>query len=158
MINLLFGDIDIILVEEVDAENKMQLRKLENEYIQKEFKNVLCLNTLSAVFDQVNDITKNKLRCKKYYENNKEHALQQSKLYKEQHKEYYTEYMNNYYENNKDKICYTSKLYNKEHKESIKKKRELKIQCICGKEYTILHKTRHEQSKFHQNYINNLNN
>lgn len=32
-----------------------------------------------------------------------------------------------------------------------------KIQCNCGKQTDLIHKARHERSKYHQNYVNSLN-
>ena len=38
----------IILIGEVNVQNKRELTKIENEYIQKELNNVLCMNTFGA--------------------------------------------------------------------------------------------------------------
>ena len=47
-------DVQIIVLEEISAKNKEQLLKLENEYVQREMKNVLCVNTRCPPFDYVN--------------------------------------------------------------------------------------------------------
>ena len=38
----------IILIGEVNVQNKRELTKIENEYIQMELNNVLCMNTIGA--------------------------------------------------------------------------------------------------------------
>ena len=53
-----------------------------------------------------------------------------------------------------DKKLYNAQ-YRNENKEKIYEKSKVKVLCMCGK-YRDRHKTRHEQTKFHQNYINNL--
>ena len=76
-------DIQIIVLEEISAKNKEELLKLENDYIQREMKNVLCVNTRCPIFDYVNY-----LKYQKEYDDKRE-ATAERKLEK---KNYRTEY------------------------------------------------------------------
>jgi hypothetical protein len=49
------------------------------------------------------------------------------------------------------------KQYREENKEKLNKKKSEKFKCVCGIFYTRGHKTRHERSKKHINFINNPN-
>ncbi len=73
------------------------------------------------------------------------------KTYTKVNKEYYTQYRID----NLEQIKQTIQKYRNENKEKIYEKSKVKFLCMCGK-YRDGHKTRHENSKFHQNYINNL--
>ena len=72
---------------------------------------------------------------------NKQFPGRTQKEYRETHKEALTEY-------------YTQ--YRNENKEAILEKRKIKFLCICSGRYSKSHKTRHEKTNLHQNYINNL--
>ena len=50
--NLRSERVRIILLQEVNVNNKIELLKIENEYIEKELNNVLCLNTLRSFADE----------------------------------------------------------------------------------------------------------
>ena len=76
-------DIQIVVLEEISAKNKEELLKLENEYVQREMKNVLCVNTRCPIFDYVNY-----LKYRKEYDDKRE-ATAERKLEK---KNYRTEY------------------------------------------------------------------
>ena len=43
------GDIKIVLVKEVSVENKNQLERIQNEFIEKELNNLYCINTRTCV-------------------------------------------------------------------------------------------------------------
>ena len=66
------GDIRILLIEEVNVENKRELQKIENEYIQKELKNVLCINTRSSFLTPDNRLQQRIKSDKKYRDTHKE--------------------------------------------------------------------------------------
>ena len=66
------GDIKILLIEEVSVDNKRELETLENEYIQKELKNVLCINTRSSILNFANKIKRKQIADKLYRESHKD--------------------------------------------------------------------------------------
>ena len=83
---------------------------------------------------------------KKWYENNKE---EMSLRCKER------------YENNKEHILQKHKQYKIEHTEELKasyKKWNIKVECGCGSSHTLAHKSCHEKTLKHKNYIEQLEN
>ena len=62
-------DVQIIVLEEISAKNKEELLKLENDYVQREMRNVLCVNTRCPTFDYVNY-----LKYQKEYDDKREHT------------------------------------------------------------------------------------
>ena len=89
---------------------------------------------------------------KEYYEDHKEEIKQ----YYEDHKEEIREYQKEYKKNNKEEISKTKKQYYEDHKEEILKKRKEKYSCECGGRYSRDHKTTHERTKKHQDFILSL--
>ena len=93
------GEIIIRLVEELKLENKEQLLRKENEYIEKHINDKFCLNSQCAVIN-----LEKKAECKKiYYEDNKEKIAQHRKIYYEDNKEKLSEHAKLYREQNKEK-------------------------------------------------------
>jgi hypothetical protein len=144
-----YNDIRIELLECCPCDNKEELNKKEGEYIRK----LNCVNKCVAGRTQ-----------KEYYENNKEYYNEKNKEYKENNKEKINEKNKEYRENNKAKIIEYMKEYNKnnklqkqkyyqENKEKINERVIQRITCECGRTITLLHKARHERSKFHQDAI-----
>jgi len=79
----------------------------------------------------------NYLNRKNYYQNNKDKIL-------------------DYYQKNKDKLIEQNKNYREKNRDKILEYNNEKFNCECGGKYTRCHKARHERSKKHINYINNL--
>jgi predicted GIY-YIG superfamily endonuclease len=109
----------IILIEEHQCENKQQLLRKENEYIEMDFNNQLCLNSNRAV--QNEDVYKinNIANVKRWRENNLEYFKQQAK---------------ERYEMNKEVIL----AQQKEH-----------VACECGMDSSRGHVSRHRKSAAH---------
>jgi hypothetical protein len=121
---------DIILIELYPCNSKDELHARERYYIE----------TLNCVNKCIPTRTK-KEYMKEYCEINKEHIKQRQK---------------NYDFNNKEHKAQMSKQYRFNNKEKIREKKNKKTSCSCGGRYSNSHKTRHEESIKHQNYINNL--
>lgn len=117
-----WDNVKIILIETIECKNKDELRKKEDEYIQKELKNELCLNLNRSFvteeetkerkkeYNKVYDATnkeKIKERKKEYYEVNKE----QMKEYREANKEKIKEQKKEYYKQNREKLLKYQKEY-----------------------------------------------
>lgn len=90
----------IVLIEEFSCENKEQLRRKEDEYIQKELNNPLCLNTNHAVLNvekrKANDIIKSQV----YREEHPDHFIE----YYIAHQEEIQNKRLQYYHDNKERI------------------------------------------------------
>jgi hypothetical protein len=98
----------IELIEEVEFEDKNDLRKREGEYI----RSIGTLNTLIAGRDM-----------KEWCEDNKESIQEYQKQWYEDNKESILEYQKQYYENNKEKRKEHFKEYNQKNKEVMNKYR-----------------------------------
>jgi hypothetical protein len=104
------GNVKIILIEEVKCENKEQLLKCEQYYIDKYKNNII--NTINAYTDQKDYYINNKDKIlnqqKEYYNNNKDKKKEKLKEYRINNKDK----IKDYYINNKDKILNQKKEYN----------------------------------------------
>ena len=109
-----WDNVTIILIEQFNCENKDELRMKENEYIQKELNNELCLNTNRSYRTSQDDKDDKKqwreenkdymnIYIKNWREQNKDRMREQSKKWREEHKDYIKNYMKEYYEKNKSK-------------------------------------------------------
>ena len=110
-----FNHFQIELLEEVEFETKMELRKIEGQYI---------LN-----FGTLNKMVAGRSN-KEYYEINKETLLNKIKLYRQSHIEEIRKTKKEYYENNREK--------------DLQRKTE-KILCCCGKSISRCNMARHKQ-------------
>ena len=90
---------------------------------------------------------------KRYREKHKEEL----KIYREKNKEKITIQRKERYENNKEEILQKTKEYREKHNEEIKFNKGALHTCVCGINYTHSHKTRHEKTKKHQEFIQNQN-
>lgn len=139
------GNYNMILIESYPCADKSQLHAREGHWIK----------TLNGINKVIPGRTK-----EQYYEDNKDEIKQYRKDNKEKIEEYRRQYGKQYYENNKDK----SKQYREDNKVQIKQyyidnKDELlaKNPCACGRLFSITHKTRHEKTVKHQNYLKSQN-
>jgi len=140
----------IILVEEIQCENKQQLLMRERWYIE----NNVCINKQIPGRSKEEKKERDKKNKKEYYENNKETIKEYYeenkelyKKYREENKEKIKEIQKTYYENNKEKLAI-------QHKELYKKKCIEKIVCECGKTVTKHTKKSHDKSITHIKLIN----
>ena len=176
------GDIKIIQLQEVNVQNKRELQKIENEYICKEIGNPLCLNTFRSFVSEeqlkeerhryreqnkeylneqmklyrINNIEKIKEMRKQYSSTNKDKIKEGNHRYYEQNKEYLSEQMKLYKINHSEKIKELRRQYSSANKEKIRAKKSIKYSCCCGSENILYdHKSRHERSQKHLNFLNN---
>ncbi len=136
----------IVLIENVNANNKDELLAREKYYI----------NSLKCVNKYVPRQTSHE-----YYEKNKEIIIENSKQYYELNKEKVKENVKKYSQDNKEKISERNKQYKQEYysknKEIIKQRNSEIFMCGCGTEIRRDSKARHEKSLKHQNYIKEQN-
>ena len=123
----------MILIDTVSCESKLELLKIERDYIENN-NSILNCNIPSRTIKQWKQDNKEKLKQKKqqYYEVNKEYIKQ----YRDDNKEYIKEYRKEYREINKAKIKET-------------------MSCECGSIFRKDAKARHYKTKKHINFINN---
>jgi hypothetical protein len=94
----------ILLIEEFSCENKDQLRRKEDEYIQKELDNPLCMNVLHAVLNVEKRKAHNNAHSREHYEKNKDKVLERCRAYRAEHREEIREKQAEYYEENREQI------------------------------------------------------
>jgi len=94
---------------------------------------------------------------KEYRDSHKEKIFMQRKQFRDNHKDELKEKKHEFYEQHKEQILLHQKEYKEKHKEEIKLKRAVIYICICGISYTNNHKSRHEKSKKHQEFIQQKN-
>ena len=75
------------------------------------------------------------------------------KEYIEQNKDKLKEYKKEWQNANKDKI----KDYYEANKDKISKHKNQKMICACGGKHTLGHKSQHEKTKMHQQFIQQCN-
>jgi hypothetical protein len=120
-----YEDAKIELIEEVNCENKEQLRRSEGELI-RQYKDI-CVNLLIAG------------RTRKEWQ--------------EDNRDYVNKSCREYYENNKSKVLGQKKEYYEEHKEQIAERRTQPYQCICGSIIKYGDKSKHFRTQKHQSYL-----
>ena len=124
-----FENFDMILIENINVDNKRDLEKIERKYID-ELKP--SLNTYKSY-----TTIEEKGKVKKKYD----------KVYREEHKEKCKEYDRKKYEKNKDKILEYKKQYYEKKKTEINEIRNEKINCeFCNCLSSKQNMKRHQQS------------
>ena len=150
-----FKNWDMILIENVNVDNKRDLEKIERDYIDK-LKPSLNVNRSYITKEEkikykkeYNEENKECL-CKKKkenYEKKKTEILEKTKNYREEYKEKYKEYDRKRYEENKNEILNKRKEYYEDNKEKVNKKRNEKINCeFCNCLTSKQNMKRHQQS------------
>jgi len=145
------GDVEIILLENVNCRTKDELHAKEREYIEK-YKDIILnknipLRTVKEYREQNKDKIKEKMEKKKEINKIKQ------KEYREQNKDKIKIKCKEKYQKNKDHVKEKVKEWNELNKDKIKEKNKIKILCICGTEYTKSHISRHNKTKKHINFV-----
>tara|TARA_R110000765_G_scaffold201765_1_gene307168 strand:+ start:202 stop:912 length:711 start_codon:yes stop_codon:yes gene_type:complete len=138
---------DMVLVEKTPCVDKLELRKIEREFMEKlgsslnmvsayqskeelkEYQKIYSESNKDKIKEQKKEYReinteKIKEQNKEYRENNKDKIKEQNKIYFENNKEKKKEYQ----EINKEKIKEYRKIYNENNKDKIKEKREIYIE------------------------------
>lgn len=122
---LQYVDSYIELLENYPCKSKEELNKREGELIRLHKEDIVNKNVAGRTRKEYRD--ENKAKIKDY---NKVYFQQNKIQLAEQRKEYV-------------------KKYQQDNREKIREQRKEKCVCLCGCEYTRIHKSRHEQSKKH---------
>lgn len=93
-------NVKIILIENFPCNSRQELLKKENEYIQKEIKNDLCLNIRRSFRTEEEKQEYNK----EYHKVNKEKIYEKKKEYTNKNKKKFIDYQKEYRESNKEKL------------------------------------------------------
>ena len=178
-----FDNIKIILIKEVNVDNKNQLLKAENDIIEECLKDEKCLNSIRSwtgilrsnndeyyklyyqkYKDEVSERHKkynkeNKQHInenkKQYYENKKEQILEQKKIYYMNNKDKLIKKHQTYYEENKEISIKAHRIYYDKNKETISQYKSEKIQCTCGCFIRRDGMKEHQITKKHKTFIQN---
>jgi len=148
----------IELVKNFPCNSKTELNREEGK-VMREYKHLI-VNRRLAGRTQKEYNEEHKEEKKEYRDEHKEEIKEYSKEYRDEHKEEIKEYR----EQHKEEIKEYGKEYREQHKEEIKeyqkeyyqeRKGELnkKHDCQCGGKFTYKHKTIHEKSQKHQDYL-----
>ena len=125
--NIGFENVRIVLIEEFNLKNKDQLRREEENYIEKYKHDPNCLNSKRAFLTD---------------QEKHEYSIMKCRNYKSIHK---------------DKISEYNKEYHKLNAEKINERKMTKLKCECGCEITKCSYAEHLRSKKHLNLIDVIN-
>jgi hypothetical protein len=156
---------DMIILEEVNCENKLELLKIERKYIEK-YNSLLNIEIPLRTQQEWYQKNKDKIaeQSKKYREANRDKLIEISKKYydanKDKAQKYYeankdkiNERKKEYRQKNKDKIIVRENKYREANKDKISERRKIKIKCECGSEVRKSDISTHKKTKKHQNFI-----
>jgi len=138
------GDYQIRLVENFPCNNRKELQKREDYYINK----YPCINKRRASINQ-----EYAEYFKQYRINNKERIRQINKQYYEKNRAKIKQNQKQYRINNKAKFNEYSKQYYQQNKAKLKQKFNKKFNCACGGRYTNANKARHLRTEKHKQYL-----
>lgn len=140
--NVGWDNIDIELIENYKCDSKTELELRERYYIE-------------LLKPDLNHVIPTR-KAKEYYNENRDKIMDNKRKYYENNKDKISDYHKDYYKNN-DNIKIQNKEYYSINKNKILEKMKEKCICECGSEIIKCKKSRHEKSKKHMTYINNLN-
>jgi hypothetical protein len=129
---------DMVLVKKVVCETKLELHKIEREYVEN----------LGAT---LNKVIPNRSPVE-YRENNRESIKDKNKAYRKDNKDKYKAYQKEWRENNKK----YSKEYREDNREKLKEKRKLRTTCICGTDINFSNKSKHLKNNKHRILISKI--
>ena len=159
-----FENVKIILIQEFNLENKEQLRREEQIYIDRYKHDPNCLNSMNAFSTE----DQKAHRKKEYRRNHKEQARETNKRYVMTHKEPISQKNKLYYKSNKEEINRENrdyqiankgtiseyqKQYRSDNREKINEQRKKTYVCLCGSVIRLDSKTKHERSLKHLNFL-----
>lgn len=156
--NVGWDNINIELIEEYQCYNRKELEVHERYHINElnpDLNDNLPGRTQHQWYnDNKDDIQQHK---KEYYEKNKDFIKETNRKYREQNINKIKEIQKDYRDKNKSKIVKYRQNYYNEKKQDISMQKNKSFLCCCGVETSSNNKARHEKSKKHMTYINNLN-
>ena len=133
-----WDNVDIILIEACDCQNKDELHRRERYWI----------DTLNP---SLNKVLPRRTK-KEYYEANKEVIFEKRDMYREANKQKIKDQQKEYNDSHKEE----ARAYREANKEIIKAKKKEKMLCGCGSTIRRDAKARHERSTKHQTYLASL--
>jgi len=145
---------ELIKIEDWPCDNRKQL-EMKETYWQVQYDTVKNgLNEFYAI--RLKAYPEEIEKVKKLMKKNIKYKLKKT-VYQLRNKEIRNKLRRDNYENRKNYFQQKQKEKYKKNKEKYLEKAKEKKQCICGIEYTIYHKSRHEKSQRHLKYLENQN-
>jgi hypothetical protein len=139
----------ILLVKEYDVLDREHLDVFENLWINK----LQCINQLNPCGKIVECLVR-KERSRRWYEDNKEYALQQKKEWYKANKEYARQQRKKWHEDNKEHANQKKREWHHAHREQVKENK--KGFCdVCEKDYAYLEQ--HYKTIKHRDAVEKLN-
>ena len=147
------GNYEIILIEEVECENKEQLLREERKQIDSN----LCVNRNipSRTAEEWRKEHKEHIveRNRNYYKINHAVILEKLKQYQENHIHDKQEYDKKYYLENEQKKREYANQYREANKEIVNEKKAIKFTCVCGAVCRKGGKSAHLNSQKHLKFL-----
>jgi hypothetical protein len=159
----------IVLIESYPCESKDELRTREGYYI----KTIDCVNKNIAgrtkkqyrlenrdkymeylIHYRLENRDKIIEQKKQHYQENRERLLEQKNQYRLENRDKIIEQKKQHYQENRERLLEQKKKYRLENRDKINERRSEKYECECGIILTLRHKSRHEKSTKHINFIN----
>ena len=112
-----WNNVKIILIENFECNNRDELRMYENEYIQNNILDPLCLNTYNAYQSEEQRKNYCNEKAKNRYIEKREEILDYGKKYRENNKNALREYQQQYREKNRERLSKRDKLYRESKKD-----------------------------------------
>jgi hypothetical protein len=155
---LQYEDYYIELIENFPCNSKEELEKREGHFI-RENKNK-CVNTRIPHRSQkeYKEENKDKIKeyTKEYREENKDKIKAKQKEYQKENRETLIQKKAVYNEANREVKNEKGREYYYANKEKVLNRNKEKHTCICGMEYTLGHKSRHEKTMQHQDFFKSI--
>ena len=142
-----WNDISIVLMVEVNVENKEQLVREEDKYIDRN--DPFCLNSYRSFLTEEQKKQYRVQNSQQYNTENREKIHQQKQKYYNENKEYKKKYTQQYRREHKEQIQH----YLNENQAKISTKRNVLLKCICGLDIKKGSFKKHLMSQKHQRLI-----
>jgi len=151
-----YNDCYIELLELYPCKSKLELQKKEGEFIRQNLDYIVNKRINGRNQKQYRDDNKDyiKQKDKDYREANKDIIKQRGIKWREANKDIIVKKKKQYRDENKDILNIKGREYYYKNREKILDKIKTSCVCDCGVSYTISHKSRHEKSKKHQDFLN----
>ena len=142
---------DMILIDTLECENNLKARAKEREFIE-EIKPTL--NQIKKPYRTEEEATTYR---REHYAQNSEEIKQKNRQYRIDNPEKTKATAKKYRDNHKEEASIRNRKWREKNHERIQEERKVKHSCECGATYTKGHKTRHEKSNKHKEYLQALN-
>ena len=148
-----FENVKIVLINEFYLNNREELLRSENDYIEMYKNDPNCLNSYRAFLSE----EEHNQYMKKYREDNKEKIIHLNKELYTRKREYILQQKKQYYIENMEHVKKLNNQNRIRNAEKIKQRKTSEYTCECGSIIQIDGKAKHQRTKKHINYLHDLN-